>query len=90
MNFVFVCLFLNKALIKKKKRTQNPESPQDKSVSLLDKMFTTRINSEWLAKKSFLLQKKCILSCQKKKKKLFTLLKYIIQNSFMCNMLNSK
>lgn len=26
----------------------------------------------------------------KKKKKLFTLLKYIIQNSFMCNMLNSK
>ena len=79
VNFVFLrntwilCLFFffkTKHWLKKK-RTQNRSLLEDKSVSLLDKMFTKRINSEWLAKKSFLLQTKCLLSCQKKTKKTF-------------------
>lgn len=82
---VCVCV-LNKVLIFKK-RTQKLESPWRQicvfirpNVYQEDKLCT--VSKEIL----FTSDEISLLSCKKK----ITLLKYIIQNSFMCNMLNSK
>lgn len=88
MNFVFVCLFLNKALIKKKKRIQNPESPQ-RQICVFVRQNVYHEDKLWMVSKEiFFTPDKMSIILSKKKN--FTLLKYIIQNSFMCNMLNSK